>query len=213
MRARTSERRTRPRRLERLVIECVSPQLDAGRYPVKRVVGDLVWVGADVVNNSQDQLAAHVVFKEPAASSWTATPLVYDIDTDRWYGGFRVDSVGRWLFTVEAWTDRFSTWYGDLQKKRAADVDVSIELLEGAALARSAARGAVSAPARATLLMTAKALENSRGLSVETRVSRAVDEDFLEAHANALPPERPHALCARSGHHGRSAAGSIRLVV
>src|SRR5687768_16623978 len=30
---------------DRLVIECVTPELDAGRYPVKRIVGDLCEIG------------------------------------------------------------------------------------------------------------------------------------------------------------------------
>ncbi|MGE5731776.1 MAG: maltotransferase domain-containing protein, partial [Gemmatimonas sp.] len=45
--------------MEHIVIECVTPELDGGRHPVKRVVGDTVWVGADIIKEGHDQLAAH----------------------------------------------------------------------------------------------------------------------------------------------------------
>ena len=47
---------------------------------------------------------------------------------------FRVDRIGRWTFTVEAWTDRYRR-RGALvfKKKLDAGQDVTNELLEGGA--------------------------------------------------------------------------------
>ena len=180
MSLRNSDRRIRPRRVEYLVIECVSPALDGGRYPVKRIVNDTVWVGADIIGNSHDQLAARVIHKGPGDAQWITSPMEYDADSDRWYGAFTVDRIGRWAFSVEAWTDRFTTWRSDLQKKIAADQDIAVELMEGAEVARAASRSAKSPAARASLLMTAKVLEDRRDGLVEKRVQRALDDDFLE---------------------------------
>ena len=52
----------------------------------------------------------------------------------------QVAEPGRYLFAVEAWTDRWGTWRGALEKKLAAGQDVHVELLEGAELAEAAAR-------------------------------------------------------------------------
>jgi len=143
---RKTDRRSTTRRLEYIVIECVTPELDGGRYPVKRVVGDVVSVGADLIKDGHDILAAHVLYRGPGDDDWSAAPMHFDFDSDRWYSEFRADRIGRWTFTVEAWTDIFATWRSALQKKIAAEQDVSSELLEGAQLARAAAGGARLAP-------------------------------------------------------------------
>ena len=65
MATRKTERRSAARRLEHVVIECVTPELDGGRHPVKRVVGDLVAIGADVFKEGHDQLSARVIYFGP----------------------------------------------------------------------------------------------------------------------------------------------------
>jgi starch synthase (maltosyl-transferring) len=156
----------------------VTPSLDGGRHPVKRVAGDIVVVAADVVKDGHDTLAARVVYRAPGGGDPLIAPMTYDFDNDRWYGAFRVDRVGRWTFTIEAWTDRFATWRSGLEKRVDAGQDVATELIEGAQLVRAAARAARSGPARATLLMTAKMFEDRRETAIEKRVERALDDEL-----------------------------------
>jgi starch synthase (maltosyl-transferring) len=166
--------------MEHIVIECVTPELDAGRYPVKRIVGDTVWVGADIIKEGHDQVAAVVLYRGPGESDWSSAPLQYDFDSDRWYGAFDVDRIGRWMFTVDAWTDRFVTWRSELKKKIDAGQEVHTELVEGAELIRAASRTARSGAARASLLLTAKILVDRRGdTAIERRMQRALDDDLL----------------------------------
>lgn len=174
------DRRVRARRMEHIVIECVTPELDGGRHPVKRVVGDTVWVGADIIKEGHDQLAAHAIYRGPGDDEWSTVPLEYDFDSDRWYGAFPVDRIGRWIFTVEAWTDRFVTWRSELKKKIDAGHQLHTELAEGAELIRAASRTTRSAAARASLIMTAKILDDRRSdFSIERRIQRAFDDDLL----------------------------------
>jgi starch synthase (maltosyl-transferring) len=173
-----SDRRITTRGLERITIECVAPELDSGRFPVKRIVGAVVWIGADIFKEGHDQLTARVVFKGPGDATWSSASLSYHADTDRWYAPITVDRIGRWTYSVEAWTDAFSTWRTRVKKKVDADQDVQLELLEGAHLARSAAHGAKVAPIRAALSQTARVLEDRHQVSVEQRVSRALDDEL-----------------------------------
>ncbi|MHB1074155.1 MAG: alpha-1,4-glucan--maltose-1-phosphate maltosyltransferase [Gemmatimonadaceae bacterium] len=170
-----TERRTASRAFERVVIECVTPELDAGRHPVKRILGDLVEVGADIYKEGHDLLAARLLVQGPGENRWRQVPMAYDFDTDRWYATFEVDRIGRWCFTVEGWTDAFGTWLAGLRKKVDAGVDVRVELLEGAALVRQAARRARFGNDRATLLNTAAVLEDEQELSLAVRTHRALD--------------------------------------
>jgi starch synthase (maltosyl-transferring) len=175
---RKADRRSTNRRLDYLAIECVSPELDGGRFPVKRIVGDTVIVSADIFKEGHDQLGAQVVFMGPGDSTWSVSPLRYEYDADRWFGEFAVDRVGTWMFTVQAWTDTFATWRSALKKKVDAGQDVSLELREGAVLVHAASRSAKSSAVRATLRMTAKALDEREEVSFEQKVRRALDDEL-----------------------------------
>jgi starch synthase (maltosyl-transferring) len=182
--ARRTDRRAAARRIEYLLIECVTPELDAGRYPVKRIVGDTISVGADILKEGHDHVAARVLYQAPGEKEWLSVPMTYDVDTDRWTAEFVVDRIGAWTFTIEAWTDRFGTWRSGLEKKIAAGQDVSLDLLDGARMARTAAKSA-KGPTRASLMLTAKALEDRRESMLEHRETRALDDDFcalMEEH-------------------------------
>jgi starch synthase (maltosyl-transferring) len=157
----------------------VTPQLDGGQHPVKRIVGDRVYVGADIIKEGHDELAARLLYRGPDAADWSIVPLRYDFDSDRWYGDFEVDRIGHWTFTVEAYTDRFLTWRTELEKKVEADQDVSSELVEGARLVRAASRTVKSSPGRATLLMTAKMLEDRRDIPMGKQIARALDDELF----------------------------------
>jgi starch synthase (maltosyl-transferring) len=166
--------------MEQIIIECVAPELDGGRYPVKRIVGDTVWVGADIIKEGHDLLAAQVIYRGPGDAEWSTAPLHYDFDSDRWFGGFGVDRIGRWTFTIEAWTDRFLTWRSELKKKIDAGQQIHTELADGAEIIRAASRTTRSAAARASMLMTAKMLVDRRDdPSMERRIQRAFDDDLL----------------------------------
>ncbi|HJQ20620.1 MAG TPA: alpha-1,4-glucan--maltose-1-phosphate maltosyltransferase [Gemmatimonadaceae bacterium] len=174
---RNTDRRSPTRGLDHLTIECVTPELDNGRYPVKRVVGDVVRVGADVIKEGHDLVAAHIVVRSPSEPAWQL-PMQYDFNTDRWYGEFSVDQVGRWHYTVEAWTDVWETWRTGFRKKVDAGQNTRIELLEAAQYVRAAARRAARGPVRASLTQTARAFESIEDLPEDVVVRRALDPEL-----------------------------------
>ena len=156
-----------------VVIECLSPALDGGRYAVKRVLGADVEVGADIFKEGHDLLAARALLRAPGETEWRHLPLAYSFDADRWNAKFTADRLGTWRFTVEAWIDRFETWRGELEKKVGAGLDVSSELLEGADLVHEAVRHARGADHQA-LDDAARALGNP-AMEVPERVATALD--------------------------------------
>jgi starch synthase (maltosyl-transferring) len=126
--------------LPRLVIEHVTPELDGGRYPIKRSVGSVVEVSANIFKDGHDQIAARLLYRPLEASEFFEAPLAYRFDPDRWYGSFKVDRIGRWEYTVEAWPDRYGTFRSDLGKRLNAGQDVRSELLDGADILQRLAR-------------------------------------------------------------------------
>ena len=124
----------------RIGIESVYPELDGGRYPVKRVLGDVFEVQADVFRDGHDKLGAVVKFAL-AGEGWREAPLVL-FDNDRWVASFRLDRLGLWRYTIEAWTDQFESWRDEFEKKREAGQNVELELVEGRAIVAAMLRQA-----------------------------------------------------------------------
>ena len=122
-----------PLLLRRVVVENIYPEVDAGRFPIKRVVGETVVVSADVHADGHDKIAAAVLYRRAGDQSWHEAPMDA-AGNDRWRAQFTVDALGIYEYTVEGWIDRFGSWRDELSKKVAAAQDVSSELLEGAAL-------------------------------------------------------------------------------
>jgi starch synthase (maltosyl-transferring) len=118
----------------RIQIQEVSPQVDCGRYPVKRTAGDLVEVTARIFRDGHETLGAAVRHKLPDATRWTETPLE-PLGNDVWAGSFEVDRPGLWNFRIEAWVDRVASFQEELRRKVAAgQADLTGELSEGAVL-------------------------------------------------------------------------------
>jgi starch synthase (maltosyl-transferring) len=143
-----------------VLIERVAPELDGGRHPVKRLVGDLLHVSADVLKDGHDVLAACICYRGPGDAAWRFAPMTYDYNDDRWAGAFPLDRVGRWHYSVEGWADPFATWRADLETRVQNDMSVDAELLGGATLVEAAARRAHGADraalARAAALLAAR---------------------------------------------------------
>jgi starch synthase (maltosyl-transferring) len=131
--------RTAPPRIQ---ILNPAPMIDCGRFPAKRTVGEWVEVSADVFRDGHEILRSVVRYRGPGDTEWSEAPMRWidrDVDGDRWAGAFEVDRVGRWEFTVEAWSDLFATWRDELRRKlEAGQHDLRGELSEGAVLLEEA---------------------------------------------------------------------------
>jgi starch synthase (maltosyl-transferring) len=131
-RARTSPKVGKPAPTgdNRVVIEAVAPAVDGGRFVVKRIVGDVVEVSADIFCDGHDKLGADILYRFAADRDWQRASMHF-ADNDRWSGSFTVDKVGRYLFTIEAWRDPFASWHAEVEKKRTAGQSIDLELIEG----------------------------------------------------------------------------------
>ncbi len=115
---------------QRVVIEDVRPQIEGGRFPIKRAVGEKIVVTADIFSDGHDTVSARVLFKGPNDKDWKESSLTF-IENDFWSGEFRVKDLGRYLYTVEGWVDHFRTWQKDLRKKFDAGQNVKVDLQIG----------------------------------------------------------------------------------
>jgi starch synthase (maltosyl-transferring) len=129
-----------------IVIERVEPQVDGGRYPVKRVVGDTLLVTADIYADGHDQLAAALLLRADDERRWREAPMRH-VDNDRWAGSLPLTRNARHRYTIEAWRDAYGTLCEALGKKLDAGSPIATEVEEArvllsAALARAENVGA-----------------------------------------------------------------------
>jgi starch synthase (maltosyl-transferring) len=170
-----------------VIIEGVAPEIDCGRFPIKRTVGETVVVEADVFGDGHDSVSCRLLWKHRAARAWRDTPME-PLGNDRWRASFPTDQLGRYQYSVEGWIDHFLTWRRDMEKRVAAGQDVSVDLLIGADLVEAAA-GRARGRDRDRLLQGAERLRSDD--TMEARSRFVLDDAF--ASIPLRYPDRTHA--------------------
>jgi len=120
----------RAARTPRIAIESVTPMVDAGRFPAKKIVGTAIEIEADIFSDGHDHLAASVLWRAADEKDWHDVPMEPTVN-DRWRATLPLQRIGRHIFTVEAWRDNFDTYRDELDKKNNAGLDVTLEIQEG----------------------------------------------------------------------------------
>jgi starch synthase (maltosyl-transferring) len=172
----------------RVAIEAVWPEVDGGRFPSNRSLGEKVAIEADVFTDGHDALACILRYRHQATSTWTEVRMTA-LGNDRWRAEFAVTDLGRYIYTFEAWVDRFLTWRLQLAKRVAAGQDVALELEVGAKLVEAAAGRAQGADSTA-LVRQADALHASNeAAAVSTELIELMDRYPDRSEAVTYPRE------------------------
>lgn len=121
----------------RAIIAGVIPEVDAGRFPIKRTVGEKVVVEADVFTDGHEAVSCEVIYRKKHSKEWVAVPMV-PLVNDRWRAEFTVPDMTRYCYTIRAWLDHFKFWSRALVKRVEAGQDVTVELQIGANIVETA---------------------------------------------------------------------------
>ena len=124
----------------RTVIDHVHPQINNGRFPIKRVVGEAVEVTAKIFGDSHDYLRAVVEYKRKNGQQWQSVEME-EAANDSWSASFTVEVQGYYDYRIVAWVDHLKTWHKGFKKKQADGQDMAIELQIGAKFLRERADG------------------------------------------------------------------------
>jgi starch synthase (maltosyl-transferring) len=160
----------------RAIIEGVKPEIDGGRFPIKRVTGEKVTVEADIFTDGHDALSALLRYRREK-SRWNEVPMEFLVN-DRWRASFTVPEMGKYSYTLTAWVDHYKSWRRDLAKKVQAVQQVSTDLLIGSALVEDAVPRAIAPDAR-TLREWAGTLQSGK-VPDEEKIQLALSEELLE---------------------------------
>ncbi len=126
---------------ERVIIEKVFPEIEEGRYPVKKVPGQKVRVRAHIISDGHDEKTCFLLYRHGTDAAWKEKELTL-LYNDEWLGDFAIEKEGVYLYTVKAWIDYFRTWQGQMEKRIGAGQDISVDMAIGAGLIEEAAQRA-----------------------------------------------------------------------
>ncbi len=164
------------------VIESVAPQVDAGRFAVKRAVGEEIVVVADCFAHGHERVDCVVRYRGPGDAEWTEVAME-PLGNDRWRARFTVDRVGLWQYGVVCWIDHLASWREEYLR-RVDPADLRVAAISGAQLVAASAGNAPD-NVRAPLEQWAQRLR------AETDPERlhelALDESLLECARRHAP--------------------------
>ncbi|HKY09068.1 MAG TPA: alpha-1,4-glucan--maltose-1-phosphate maltosyltransferase, partial [Candidatus Binatia bacterium] len=171
---------------QRVTIEGVLPQIDSGQFPIKRVRGDRVTIDADIFVDGHEVISAALLFRREEEREWHEAPMT-PLVNDRWRGEFVAAEIGRYVYSVIAWVDRFKSWRRDLVKRAEAGTHTELDMLSGAQLIEDAGERADD-PSK--LRSAAKRLRDKKQ-SLSDRLELALSDGLAELVAEV--PDRTSA--------------------
>ena len=178
----------------RVIIEAIAPQVDHGRFAVKRIVGDRMEVEADCFADGHDTLACVLRTRREDARAWQETPMS-PLGNDRWRGAFVVEQIGRYRYTVAAWVDAFLSWRHDFERRvDAEDLRVAAQVGAGIIAAAAArARGTDRRPLAdwARRLAAADDVDAIRGAGLDATLALVVQRYPDRRFETTYPVEFP----------------------
>jgi len=152
-------------RLASVVISNLSPLVEGGRYPTKRVVGERLRVEADIFKEGHDESLAVLVWRNAGGKDWNEVPMRH-LDNDRWFAELEFSETGRYEIAITAWADDFLTWLHDFERRlKGGQTDLNTEIEEGRVIlniaAIRAATGRAIADAEAIEMLTTRLMQST----------------------------------------------------
>lgn len=126
----------------RAVIDAVLPNVDGGRFAVKRVAGESMAVTAHCFTDGHDVLRVVLRWRKEEQAEMHEVPMK-PLGNDVWSAEFTPTAVGHYRYSVTAWVDPFESWRYEMTRRTDVD-DIRIASQVGAieiAAAAQRARG------------------------------------------------------------------------
>lgn len=187
----------------RIVITNVYPEIDCGRYPVKRVTGEKFTARADVFADGHDEVKAFFLHKVRGKRKWNIEPMTA-LGNDKWEASFTPLEQVAYEYTFAGMVDHFASWQKGLKKKSEDGQDIRIEIEIGVQMMKAVA-GKQNSVLQKKLQQAIKEIESSEpsvsvSLSIGDKISQMMAQtiDIFEAtHYHKIlniEVDRPRAL-------------------
>ncbi|MEM6879222.1 MAG: maltotransferase domain-containing protein, partial [Bacteroidota bacterium] len=149
----------------RTVIDHVQPQINQGRFPIKRVVGEWVNISASIIGDGHDKIRAKIQYRQVGKKKWQEVELDSH-PNDIWTGRFQITEQKHYQYRLLAWVDQLLSWYEGFKKKQADGQEMSVEIQIGINLLTATAK-TYSKTKAAPLQSAVKKLKADEGRATE----------------------------------------------
>jgi len=192
-------------RQSRLAIEHVTPAVDDGAFPIKRVLGQPITVQADVFSDGHDYIAVALLWRAADDKEWQRVPMKLD-SNDRWAATFSPARIGRHYYAVQGWEDIWTTYRSGLEKKYRAGVDIALETAEGRTLVQEALERLADSEAESATVL--RQVLHTLGAAPAEKARRGRKKSAEDNAAPTFPAPTPDQIAAlldagtaRAMHH------------
>ncbi len=113
----------------RVLLSRISPQVDNGRYSVKRVTGENLKVEACLVADGHDVVAGALAFRQ-MGQKWQYAKLE-SLGNDYYAAEVSFTKTGNYEYKIQGWLDYALTWLHGLEKKYEDGQNVAVHMTDG----------------------------------------------------------------------------------
>lgn len=170
----------------RVVLERVSPEIDGGRFPIRRSVGERVDVQVDAYADSHDEISVVLLYRPVDQTEWSQVRMTRLVN-DRWQASFEVTRLVDYVYTVQGWIDPFRSWRRDLVKRLDAAQPMQVDAQIGLQYLEAAAQKARDSD----LQLIQQSLQKGRSFDAVNLRALCTDEALLAAVDRSLVPAYP----------------------
>ena len=155
----------------RVVIDHVTPSIDGGRNPFKRVIGDWIPFTVHAFADSHDLVQVELRIRKVDTQEWHVLPM-RALSNDEFEATYRTEEIGLFEYEVAGVIDHYGSWSEGFQKKHAEGVPLDLECRIGAELLEHAADRADEKHAEQLREWAAHLADSTA--NIETRTSLAL---------------------------------------
>lgn len=176
-----------PQPFGRIPILGIKPSVEAGRWPAKAFVGEVVPFAANVFREGHDALGVELLLTDPNGSVTVHRMPAGAYGSDLWHTQVLVRSEGIYSFKIRAFADDYETWHHNATVKIGAGIDEDLMILEGVKLfTRASSESNRSTENKAALLALLQILKESK-LTVKAKLAAAEESNFVASiHAEPI---------------------------
>lgn len=180
----------------RVLLSHIHPQVDNGRFSVKRIAGEKLKVEACLVADGQDVVSGALAFRQ-IGKNWQYVNLEAQ-GNDFYAAEISFDKAGSYEYKIQGWLDYALTWLDQLKKKQEYGQDLAVHMTDGKSHLEHLAKAGVQ---KASKLLNAiiKGTHTAASLALEGWLEEAFlahpEKEFLsESQSFPLRIDRKKAL-------------------
>ena len=170
----------------RVIVDSLSPALEAERYPLKRVLGDAQEFRVHAFTDSHDLITVDFCHRLKGAKKWIKHAM-QDAGNDEWIYSLQPSEIGLYEYCVMSAVDHFGSWRHSFARKLEDGQPADVELAIGGEIVLEAALRA-KGDAKARLENFGNTLKDSK-CKLRERIDAAHNKELSELVADCLDPK------------------------